>query len=818
MSRKLETYARKRDFERTPEPATDADAPTSGFFVVQKHAARRLHFDFRLAIDGVLKSWAVPKGPSLDPEDKRLAIQTEDHPLAYGDFEGTIPKGQYGGGTVQLWDRGGFTTSGDPAKALSRGKLHFELEGEKLRGGFDLFRLRRGDDANQWLLRKSADAEARDNDGDATAATLDYSVASGQSLAELGTGRESSANDRVYDPQLAQLAERVPRGKDWAYEVKWDGYRLLVHRDARGVRMLTRQGKDWTERFRALLPGFEVLAGEDWVLDGEAVVLDEKGRSDFGALQRVLKEGKGGRLYYMAFDLLRKEGEDLRSRPLHVRKDVLEKWIHASGDPPRLRYSQHFAGGGARLFETACQNALEGLVAKRLDAPYRAGRQSTWRKIKCVRRQEFVVVGFTAPQGSRKDLGALLLATREGERWHYRGKTGTGFGREQLRTVREALEPLRRERPVDLEGDFPTRDARWVEPRLLAEVSYAELTSAGRVRHAVFQGLREDKPAAAVRLETAAAAPPPRKRTKMRSSSKAPSLTLAGISISHPERVIDPVSGATKGDLAGYYEAIGPAMVPYLHERPLSVVRCPQGGSKACFFQKHFEDAPPPHTHAVDLSEKSGSGRYSYVTTTAGIVALAQYGVIELHGWGSRMDRPDVPDQLIFDLDPHEAVEWKTVLGTAFLLHDMLQEVKLRSFLKWTGGKGLHVCVPLTRRVAWDAARPFAKAVAQALVQHNPRKLIATASKAARTGKVFIDYLRNGPGATAVIPFSARARPGLPVALPLSWEDPPRARPEWTIADAVERVRAQEADPWSAYLTTRQSLTKQALEAFGIRP
>jgi bifunctional non-homologous end joining protein LigD len=830
VSKALREYAAKRDFSRTAEPA--GDQPADGgepLFIVQKHAARRLHFDFRLAIDGVLKSWAVPKGPSEDPTHQRLAIQTEDHPLAYADFEGTIPEGEYGAGTVQLWDRGRWTIEGGPREALRKGHLRLTLEGEKLRGVFDLIRFK-GEDAKQWFLRKRAEGPAG-TARNPLSEELDYSVKTGRTLSEIARGlpsrrrvappggRGSARRDGAeglspdsFTPQLATLVDRVPTGAGWCYEVKWDGYRVLAHRHADEVRLFTRQGRDWTERFGPLVPALESLDGAPWVLDGEVVVLDEEGRSDFGALQHALKAKVPPGLHYVVFDLLAHEGEDLRPRPLRERKERLRAWFEECGPPHPLRYSDHFRGGGGRLFRSACENALEGLIAKRLDAPYRGGRQRSWEKVKCHQRQEFAIVGFTAPRGGREALGALLLASRENGQWRYRGKVGTGFNDTRLRDLARRLREHLRPRPPKLSPRPDERAVTWVEPVLGAEIRYAELTGEGLVRHAVFEGLREDKPTASMALETPRRAPPSAKAMKPPSTPSATS--PRGVTISHPDRVIDPASGATKGELAAYYAAIAPHALPYFRHRPLSLVRCPQGRQKKCFFQKHFTDAPPPHTHTVEVPEKSGTGRYSHVTTAAGLVALAQYGTIEFHGWGSLADRPEVPDQLVFDLDPDESVRWEAILGAAFLLRDLLGELGLKSFPKATGGNGLHVCVPLLRRASWEEAKPFARAVAEALVRRNPKALLAKASKAARKGRIFVDYLRNGRGATAVMPYSARARPGLTVALPLSWDDLPEQRPSWTIAEVPDLLAARE-DPWTEYRSTRQALTRKRLQAVG---
>lgn len=824
MSRDLKTYRDKRDFTRTQEPPPAASvADHEPFFVVQQHAASRLHYDFRLAIGGVLASWAVPKGPSLDPDDKRLAVQTEDHPLSYADFEGNIPAGEYGGGAVQLWDRGAFESDGDPAAALKKGHLRLTLHGQKLTGGFDLVRIKDSDRA-EWLLRKRDDAAARP-EVDTRGPDFDWSITTGRSLQQVaeqappqprrGPAADNvsrDAEDTIPQPQKATLVEDLPSGPRWVFEVKWDGYRLLAWRREGRVRLFTSSGLDWTERFRPLLPGLERLPGGSWTLDGEAVVLDAKGRSDFGALQQALRGHRPEALRYVVFDLLDEDDKDLRGQPLRARKERLQALLRTRDKEGPLSYSEHFTQPGNRLFQAACERGLEGVIAKDLESPYEAGRQLSWRKVKCVQRQEFAIVGYSAPQGSRKHLGALLLATREGETWRYRGKVGTGFNSANLPQVLAALKPLQVERPVALAGRPRLRDVTWVRPERLAEVRFAELTGDGHIRHGVFEGLREDKPAVEAQMEQPADPSPP---TPMPARTARTDPELAGITISHPDRVIDKTSGATKLDLARYYAAVAEVALPYVARRPLSLVRCPQGRGK-CFFQKHLADSVPPGVKTVEIPEKSGFGTYSYVTDATGLVALVQFGTLEFHAWGSRVDRPDQPDQLIFDLDPDEAVAWEVVLGATLLLRDILAEVGLTSFLKSTGGKGLHVCVPLTRGPTWEVAKPFAKGVAEALVARNPQQFLAKASKAARAGKIFVDYLRNGVGATAIVPYAARARPGLTVALPLSWDDLPRERPTWTIREVPDVLARRSSDPWAAYTRTRQSLTVKRLAAFGI--
>ena len=838
--RQLAEYTRKRDFRKTPEPnAAPARRNPESIFVVQKHDATRLHYDLRLEIDGVLVSWAVPKGPSLDPSDKRLAVHVEDHPLDYASFEGVIPKGQYGGGPVIVWDRGEWTPDdgADPLQAITKGKLSFTLRGEKLRGGWTLTRMRRSkDDRDNWLLIKRDDEFA--TEGDSIVETKPASVLSGRTIGEVAAvngatrvrpaldqsrevdasgleGARTVARMPEYTPQLCTLAERAPGGDEWLHEIKLDGYRLLARKSRRGVRLLTRSGKDWTHRFPPIVDAIEAIPCETCVIDGEATIVDGAGRTSFQRLQNAIKARRFDDLAFFVFDLLYLDGHDLTRSPLSVRTRALRSLITDTSGT--LRYSEHIAGNGPSVFRTACELGLEGIVSKRIEAPYVQSRSRDWLKIKCTRRQEFVIIGWSPPAGSRKHFGALLLGARDADgRLVYTGRVGTGFTSSTLKDLSQRMRPLARMScPADTP---PTREERkgahWVAPSLVAEVEFTEWTDDRRLRHPVFRGLREDKPADEVRIERAtqergriAPATPPRvgKGSSRMSSETA---TIAGVTLTNPDRVLYPHSGITKRDLAEYYESIAGEILPHLAGRPLSVVRCPQGRAKQCFFQKHIRDSFGDAVRPIKVRESDGLAEYISVDSVQGLISLVQFGVLEIHPWGATERDLDRPDVLTFDLDPGEGVSFDVVKAGARTIRDILKDKGLTSFLKTTGGKGLHVVVPIEPRVEWDLAKAFCASIAKNLSRDDPKRYIAKSSKAARRGKVFIDYLRNSRGATSIAPYSTRARPGAPVAAPLRWDELRRLEDpaKYTLHTMRRRLARLRDDPWSGDRGTRQSL------------
>lgn len=793
----LASYNAKRDFNRTSEPAGKIAKKGGNSFIVQKHAATRLHWDFRLEVDGVLKSWAVTKGPSLDPDDKRLAVRTEDHPLSYGSFEGNIPKGEYGGGTVMLWDRGWWEpTAGKSAKNIEDGHLHFILHGERMKGEWLLVRMkgRAGEKRENWLLRKIDDGEARRN-GDLVERAL-TSVLTDRSMAQIagdiaGTQSLKGANGKTFadrmqaanahnarigktkgrakarteamprfiKPQLATLVDNVPVGNEWMHEIKYDGYRALVAVSGEAIKIYTRSGLDWTDKFSPLAGAIKALDLPPALIDGEIIAFDADGNPSFSALQAVLKRGHGAEradtpFHFFAFDLLSLDGMDLKSLPAIERKERLEALLADAEQP--IHVADHLIGSGEKLYRSLCQAGQEGIIAKRVDAPYRSGRTRAWVKVKCTRRQEFVIVGWTRSKAKGRAFSSLLLGQHEGSELVYKGKVGTGFDAATMTDLAEAMGPISTGTPQVIISAREARDVQWVEPRLVAEVSFAEFTGEGRVRHGSFLGLRSDKLAKTVKPEKAAPTPP--------------SATV--IKISNRARVIFPESGQTKGELADYYARIAPLMLSFAANRPISLVRCPQGRAKKCFFQKHDSGAFGDHVRHVAIREKNGGSEdYLYVDDTDGLIACVQMGTIEFHGWASRADAVEKPDRMIFDLDPDEGMDFAQVSQAAKDIRDHLREIGLISFAMLSGGKGVHVVVPLSPTHDWDAHKDFAARFAQALSAAEPDRFVATMSKAKRKDRIFIDWLRNQRGSTAILPYSARARAGAPVAIPVDWNE-----------------------------------------------
>lgn len=878
----LRRYAEKRDFTRTPEPAPVAARPrrSGGLrFTVQKHAASHLHYDFRLELGGVMKSWAVPKGPSLNPADKRLAMEVEDHPVSYGDFEGTIPKGQYGGGTVLLWDTGTWTPlDDDPERALRKGSLKFELHGEKLKGSWALvraFKRDTDDRKNSWLLIKHKDKAART--GKPIIETKPLSVKTGRSLDQIAADpgsavHESNRNGRAsettgngpararraaaakpialgagdvrgakrgpmrrdYQPQLCVLADRVPDGPEWLHEIKYDGYRFLAYRRGGEVTLTSRRGHDWTDRFRPLADAVAALPMGDAVIDGEAAVLDARGRTSFQKLQQAVKDRRFERLAFYVFDLLYAEGHDLTRAPLLARKELLRKAV--PDDPASLvTYSDHVLGGGGEVRSQACRLGLEGIISKRTDAPYAQARSPTWLKIKCGLRQEFVVVGYTDPEGARSHFGSLLLAARdESGRLVHTGRVGTGFNERLLKSIAGRFKPRARPALDVIPPRDQVRGAHWVEPELVAEVSFTEWTEDGRLRHPSFEGLREDKPASEVRIERpreteivaadlgagqparAGAAPnarraraKPKSKPKPRAASERPGpVEVEGVVITNPDRVLYPEIGLTKLGLVRYHERAAGYSLPYLVDRPLSTVRCPSGREGECFFQKHVRDIFTEPVKPLRVKEKKGYEDFISIVDKAGLIKLAQLGVLEIHPWGSRRQTFEQPDTLTFDLDPGPGVTFADIKAGARRVREVLEAVGLETFIKTSGGKGLHIVVPLTPKAGWDVVKEFAAAVALRMATDEPDKYVANMSKARRGGKIFVDYLRNGRGATSIAAYSPRAREFAPVSMPIAWEDLARLKSpaQYTVENTPAHLARRRKDPWARFAKVRQTL------------
>lgn len=841
--------------------------PEERLYLIQKHDASRLHYDFRLELDGVLKSWAVPKGPSLDPADKRLAVHVEDHPLEYGSFEGVIPEGEYGGGTVMLWDTGRWEPEGDPREGYRNGKLAFQLHGKRLQGKWALIRMR-GRDEKNWLLVKEkdekADSEAGDGilEEDASAATgrsMDaiakakdrvWNAEEGEVTAKAATAKKTRPNKQdaldpsvlknarkgklpaEFAPQLATLVKEPPGGDAWLHEVKYDGYRLVCIMDNKNVRIITRNGNDWTRKFPEIAGELPRLPVKQAILDGEVVIINDDGASDFQALQNALKGKREGVLRYYVFDLPYCEGYDLTRTPLSDRKELLAQVLRGGADV--LRYSDHIVGKGKTVYEQACGMKLEGLVCKRINSPYERRRSRNWLKVKCIKRQEFVVGGFTDPSGSRTGFGALVLGYYDNGKLVYCGRVGTGFDDRTLEQLHGEMQKREQKQPA---FDKPPtgRDAKgvhWLKPELVAEVEFAEWTKEGILRHPSFQGLREDKKPKDVHREKPMATEkaevmqsPADKQaegahaTKPANRNRKERAVVAGVTLSNPDRVMYPEQGYTKKQVAEYYEQVAEWVLPHVVKRPLTIIRCPQGHDKECFYQKHLTEALPEAVRGVKIKEKAKAEEYIVIDDLKGLVSLVQMGAMEFHPWGAREDRVERPDLLTFDLDPAPDTAWDVVIDGARLLHDRLEELGLESFLKTSGGKGLHVVVPLVRRSDWDEVKAFSKAVAEEVVAREPKRYIATMSKAKRTGKVFVDYLRNARGATAVAAYSTRARPGAPVATPLRWDElSDNLRPNaYTIENIMARLNALKADPWNGFSRPSQSITAAAKEELGVK-
>jgi bifunctional non-homologous end joining protein LigD len=749
--------------------------------VVQHHFASHEHYDFRLELDGVLKSWAVPKEPSLDPKVRRLAVQVEDHPVAYADFEGRIPAGEYGAGTVEVWDRGRWIPTEDPHEGLRRGRLSFELTGGRLAGEWALIRLgggRTGPKANWLLFRKRGSKRAKSS-GDG---------AHQRSAARRGSSATRGGKPRFVEPELAQLAEEPPAGDGWVHEEKLDGYRILALIEGGKARLLTRRGADWTAQYPAIAAALAALPVRSATIDGEVVAPSGNRPGSFQRLQQAMERGDVA-LEYVAFDLLSLDGRDLRPEPLEARRTALARVVGRRRGPIRLARRFDPADGG--VLEQACRAGHEGVVSKRLDAPYESGRGTDWIKSKCSRRQEFVVVGFTEPRGSRTDLGALLVAVHDEDgRLRYAGKVGTGFDREGLRRLRRELAPLARvTAPVNLPRGLPRGEITWVRPRLIAEVRFTEWTEDGLLRHPTFLGLRTDKPAAEVRREEPVA--------------------TDDTTLTHPNRVLYPEDGITKRDLAEYYDRVAGVMLPHVADRPIALKRCPDGIAKQCFYQKHWTSAVPPGLRTVTIAEQDGSkSPYAVIEDARGLTALVQYGALEIHLWGARADRVESPDRIVVDLDPAPDVAWRLVRDAASRLREILADLELDCWIKTSGGKGLHVVVPIARRATWSLAAEFAEAVAGALARSDEDRFLTVASKKHRRGKIFIDWLRNARSALVVAPWSTRARPSAPISVPISWDELDRVRSgaHFTLAGARRLLRGR-ADPWADLETASQRIS-----------
>ncbi len=836
----LETYQAKRDFKVTPEPRGRRGHTKGNSFVIQKHDATRLHYDFRLEMDGVLKSWAVTRGPSLNPEDKRLAVHVEDHPLSYGDFEGVIPKGQYGGGTVIVWDRGTWTPLGDAHKAYRKGHMEFELDGEKLRGRWHLVRMqgKPGEKRENWLLIKGDDEEARQAGAPDILDERPESAKTGRQIEEVAKkpdatwqsrprggkavaaktkaparkakppapkerdwpkGAKKAAMPDFTEPELAKLKPKPPAGDRWVHEIKFDGYRLQAKIKDGRVTLLTRGGLDWTEKFgKDIVDAFASLPLETAVIDGELVVERVSGASDFSALQHDLSEGRHDRFVVYAFDLLYLDGYSLLNASLLERKHLLEGLL--PNDQGKLRYSAHFNENGSLVLDHACRLSLEGVISKLRDSKYMSGRNGEWIKSKCSQRQEFVIGGYVPSTSMKNAIGSLAMGYYEDGALKHVGRVGTGFTVATAEMLYQCLSAM--ETKHSPFGDELTAEERrglhYVKPELVAEVEFRAWSADGNLRHAAFRGLREDKPAKDVVREM--------------EKTTAKNLPKSTVQLTHPDRIYWPDEGVTKQGLANYYAQVWHVMAPYVVNRPLALLRLPDGISgRQRFFQKHAWKGMNDHIEEItDPKDKAGE-KLLRIIDFDGLTALVQSAVLEIHPWGATTDNWEKPDMITMDLDPAEDVPWENVIAAAYELKERIEGEGLAAFVKTSGGKGLHVVAPLEPKAGWAEVKGFAKWLADSMSKDDPDRYLATATKAKRSGRIFIDYLRNGRGNTAVAAYSARARPGAAVSMPLDWNELTTdiGPAYFTVDNAPTRLDALGSDPWAGFFAAARPLQKR---------
>jgi bifunctional non-homologous end joining protein LigD len=866
MNRNLDDYNRMRDFSATSEPAAvkrsgrKTAAEHALQFCIQKHDASHLHYDFRLELDGALKSWAVPKGPSLDPKVKRLAVHVEDHPLDYATFEGSIPEGHYGAGDVIVWDRGVWIPQEDPQKAYAKGKLKFELQGEKLGGIWNLVRTHMPGKKEQWFLIKHQDGAARPQDDYDVLVAEPDSVLSERTLVDKPklaaeqsrpvkkpaaksrkkatgtlTGAHKAKLPAQLKPELATLVDSAPEGQ-WSYEIKFDGYRIMARIDHDQVQLFTRNGHDWTHKLPQQAEALAALGLESAWLDGEMVVANEHGVPDFQALQNAFEAGRSGNILYYLFDLPYLNGVDLREVPVEERRAALATILGAQKNP-LLRYSEAFDETPDALLNSACQMQMEGLIGKRLGSPYVSRRSGDWIKLKCKHRQEFVVVGYTDPKGSRSAFGALLLGLhdRDSGELRYAGKVGTGFNEATLKSILAQLKPLQVKKAavVNPPSGFEAKGVHWLKPKLLAEIAFAEMTKDGSVRHAVFHGLRDDKPAKDITeerakpvktSETKSAAKSPAKKTAKKvpaeKAETAPSqLGLANgkVRITHPDRVIDAVSGTTKMQLAEYYASVAEWILPQLKDRPVALVRAPDGIAGELFFQKNAERLAIPGISTLD---KDVTGQpVMLINNAEALIGAVQMSTVELHTWNATTVDLDKPDRFVLDLDPDPALPWKSMVEATALTLTVLDELGLKAFLKTSGGKGIHLVVPITRKLGWDEVKDFSHAIVSHMAKLLPDRFSAVSGPKNRVGRIFIDYLRNGLGATTICTYSARTREGLPVSVPLFREEVGEIKGgnQWNVLNVHERLAEVGDEPWADMKKTRQSITAEMRKRVGMK-
>ncbi len=768
----LQEYHQKRSFRITPEPSGHIHRKRAKqkklTFVVQEHHATRLHYDFRIELDGVLKSWAVPKGPSFIPGEKRLAVQVEDHPLSYGRFEGRIPAHQYGAGEVYIWDTGTWEPEGNPVASLRKGHLDFVLKGTRMKGRWRLIRMQARDGNQNWLLMKREDTKA------------------------LPVSREPD----FIEPALPTLVDEPPRGRGWIHEMKFDGYRIQAHIENGEVSLFTRSDQDWTEKYPFITDELERSPIPNVIVDGEIVALDRNGKSDFQTLQLAMKTGKDTCLLYYVFDLLYHDGHDLRHLPLLERKEILKKWVRKL-DSPCVIYSDHLKSGSKDLLSEACRLGLEGVVSKRVDSPYVSGRKQNWVKSKCESRQEFVIGGYTDPAGSRDYFGALLLGVYEKGKLRYVGRVGTGFDQKNLKLVREKMKKhASSESPFDIASPRE-RNVHFLKPKLVTEVSFSQWTRDQLLRAPVFHGLREDKSPKEVRHEV-------EKHLSREARVAAEPLTRDGLfPFTHPDKVFFKKEKITKKNIADFYFGVSQWMLPEISNRPLVLNRCPEGTSSACFYHKHLSRLPPPRNgvqalRSIPIEGHEGEKDYAVMDSDQGLMELVQMAAFEVHAWGCSEDSVEKPDQIVMDFDPGPGVPFARVKRAALELKSILQTLGLKSFLKVTGGKGLHVHVPIAPVYTWNEVKAFTKAISDEMARKNPDCYTASIAKSERPGKIFVDYLRNGRGATAVVPYCLRAKEKSAVAMPIAWSDLKKLKSadQFTMKKAITWIKRRKKDPW----------------------
>jgi len=810
MSMKLLEYNEKRDFSATAEPEGREEASGEELkFVVHHHLARSDHYDLRLEWNGVLLSWAVPKGPSFNVRDKRLAVRVEDHPLEYRNFEGTIPKGEYGGGTVMIWDEGFWEPLGNVEDGLSEGSLKFTLKGRRLKGNWALVRMKakEGEAHNNWLLIKEKDEFAREDDG---IGGFNTSVRTGRTMEEIEQGQNDKFAKNPFDRanvQLAKLVSSIPEGDDWLFELKYDGYRIMAFVEGGSVRLVTRNGLDFTSRFWPVASSLlDLAAGRAMVLDGEMVVTDESGKSDFQAIQNYMENPKPHRLVYVVFDLLALDGVDIRNRPLIKRKDTLLSLMRNA--PGNLHYSQHVMGRGEESFRAACELGMEGIVGKKANSIYSGTRNGDWIKLKCDKRQELVIGGYTLSEKKGSGISSLLLGAYDGDELVYVGRAGTGFSEAVVKELLNKFSGI--ERPVPPFKSAPPARAgekiTWLEPELVAEIKFAEWTKDNLLRQASYKGLRTDKEPKSVKMEL----------TESKVSTGAPEepetraeagggLIIEGVKITNPDKLIFEEPKITKADVVSYYAAVSERMLPYVRRRILSIVRCPKGVSESCFYKKH----PGPGAKGIvtiPVADKDGnSEEYFYIEDKAGLVFEAQMGTLEFHTWGSSVDELEKPDMIVFDLDPDEGMGLDMVRRGVRDLRDVLTELSLNSYLKTSGGKGYHVVVPLRPAASWNTVHDFARRVAELMEQKWPERYTSNVRKISRKNKIFIDWIRNGRGATSIAPYSIRARKGAAVSMPITWDELDSVAPNGiNMQEALRRIK--QPDPWQGFFENEQQL------------